>query len=206
MDLGEIKRRLYFAQRGQGVLLSSKSPDGSKILGRFREEIDRTYPNRHFSLQYTPEIDSEQKLTEKLIGATELGSECAEVEKLTGAKIDLSLFFDIFVKKYDYPFLLIEGLDKILFYGSEVHNRLDVEEYGRVLTSVQEKQTSKSALSQFHKVYVGHSNPVMRSHCIHGGYSLIGTATIGTIEHDFVFWNTRSAIWGNLAELLYENP
>lgn len=207
MDLEEIRLRLYFAQRGQGVLLSSKSPDSSKILSSFREEIDRMYPNRHFSLQYTPEIDSEQKLTEKLISATELGSECAEVEKHERLKIRISYFFDIFVEKYDYPFLLVDGLDKILFYGSKVHNRLDVEEYRRVLTDVQEGRTPKRALSTFHKVYPGLPNPVMRSHCIHRGYSLIGTATMGTIEHDFVFRNVRSAIWGNLAELCYaEKP
>lgn len=205
MGSTEIRQRLYFAQRGQGVLLSSESLDGSKILGCFREEIASNYLNRHFSIQYNPEIDSEQKLTEGLINATELGLESEKVEKRERLKIGISDFFEIFVEKYDYPFLLVEGLDKILFYGSEVHKRLDVEEYRRTLTDVQERRISQEVLFKFHKVYCGLPNPVIRSYCIHRGYSLIGTATTGTIEHDFVFRNVRSPIWGNLAELHYTN-
>lgn len=202
MDFEEIRHLIYTAQQGQGVLISTNNPEGSKILELFRETLDSEYIHRYFYFCYTPEIDSEEKLVERLISATELEHECEDFKKQTNiGKVNVSVFFNLFVEKYERPFLLIEGLDKILFYGGEVHKRLDTEKYRNVLAKVQEGKTSRrTSLFQFYETYYGFANPVIRSYCIHREYSLIATATLGTIEHDFVFRNSRSPIWCNLVD------
>ena len=189
-----LESAVKFADQGQPALFFSR--DLASVSAALETifttvKADPKYGDQAFFLRYQAGIDSQQKLTEAFVVAAGL-TEQWEQQPLD--RRSFSLFFPLLLERYVSPFFVIEGLDKLLFYGGEVHMRVHVAEYQQALSA-------QADLTPFQSVYWGFPNVCLRGHATQTkDIRLIGGATKGTMEFDYVFRNSKSPIWANLAE------
>ncbi len=182
---------------GHSVLLLSCNPQNLSMTMR---RLYQSFVDDHsqaFFLPYSLDIDSPETFLSALASSMNIGK--ADTEFSGGLNFER---FKRVVQTMQKPILVVDGLDKLLFYGGLVHQRLDVASYLHALESALERTSSEpyQKLREFHEVYFGISNAFLRSLANAGELRIAGSAVKGTIEHDFVFSNLKSPIWCNLAE------
>ncbi|MFA4819604.1 MAG: hypothetical protein WC613_01445 [Candidatus Aenigmatarchaeota archaeon] len=182
---------------GHSVLLLSHNPQNLSMAMRRLYQSFADGCDQVFSLTYSPDIDSPETFLSALASSMNIGIDDI---KFNG-KLDFERFKRV-VRTIKKPILVVDRLDKLLFYGGRVHQRVDIASYLHTLESVLECTPSESykKLREFHEVFHGIPNAFLRVLTSDRELCITGSAVKGTVEHDFVFNNSKSPIWCNLAE------